>query len=197
MKHSLAHAPQDAGDRGFTLLELLVVIGIICAMTAVSVPPFLGAVAHAKLRGGSSSLAGLLQGSRIEAIKRNQTITVHFTTTANVPFAFAENATDASPDLPTARAQVQLGGSTLQMTIPDATPALTAATLSFTALTLPDLVSFNPRGMPCKYVTGVCTIGGFIYYLTDAAHPEVSTAVSVSPGGRVKQWYWNGTAWVN
>jgi type IV fimbrial biogenesis protein FimT len=181
---------QDA-DAGFTLLELLVVMGVITIMAAITVPSMLGAISHTKLRAASSDLAGLLQSGRVQAIKRNRTITVEIARRSDVPFAFVTNV-DASVVGP----EVQLGASTMKVGEPAGTPpALTAAVLSFTPVN--DKVSFSPRGLPCKYAAGKCTAAGFVYYLMDSSQPKAWTAVSISPGGRIKQWFWNGVSWVD
>lgn len=184
---------------GFSLLELLTVVAILGTMAAVSIPALLGAVAHAKLRGASSSLAGLIQSGRMQAVKRNRTLTVHFVRQANVPFAFARDATDLSPAPTAGDTQVQLGGSTFLVAVPTGPDAtlLTDAVLSYTPVNWPNEPSFNPRGLPCHYQSGQCTPSGFVYYVTDTADARAWTAVSISPGGRVKQWFWNGKAWTD
>ena len=105
----------------------------------------------------------------------------------------ANGGTAAATDL-----QVQLGGSAFRVAGPSGgVPPLTSTLLSYTPLNLPDLVSFNSRGLPCKYVSGVCSTAGFVYYVNDSASRNAWTAVSISPGGRVKQWFWNGKAWAD
>jgi hypothetical protein len=135
----------------------------------------------------------------MQAIKRNKTVTLHFVTVDNVPFAVLKDVQDASTDLKGTDPQAQLGGTTFRVALPTGgTPLLTDAVLSYTPLNLPDLVSFNPRGLPCKYTSGPCLKPeGFVYYLTDTSRPNAWTAVSISPGGRVKQWFWNGRAWAD
>ena len=134
----------------------------------------------------------------MQAVKRNKTVTVHFVTMGGVPYAVVKDMDDTSTDLKVSDPQVQLGASAIQVAVPaDGTPLLTDVILSYTPLNLPDVVSFNPRGLPCKYVAGVCTTAGFIYYLGDTSRPSAWTAVSISPGGRVKQWFWNGRVWTD
>ena len=183
---------------GFTLLEILMVVAIISIIAGISVPPIRTAIVHSRLRGASGSLAGLIQSGRMLAVKRNQTMTLRFLTRANVPFAFVKNVQDRSPDASTSDPQVQLGSSTFRVTVPTGdTAPLSAEILSYTPLNFPELISFNPRGLPCKQASGACTTAGFIYYLTDTSQRNAWTAVSISPGGRVKQWFWNGRGWTD
>jgi prepilin-type N-terminal cleavage/methylation domain-containing protein len=185
-------------NAGFTLIEILMVVAIAAILAGVSMPPLLGAVAHAKLRGSSSNLSGLIQRSRVHAVKRNKTVTVHFITVGNVPFAVVKDVGDTSTNLGATDPQAQLGPSEIQVALPSvSTPPLSNAILSYTPMNLPDLLSFNPRGLPCKYAAGVCTTAGFVYYLTDTSRPNAWTAVSISPGGRVKQWFWDGREWID
>ncbi len=184
---------------GFSLVELMVALAIITIMTAVAVPSISTAISHAKLRGAASSLAGLMQSTRFQAVKQNRTMTVHYVTRGAVPFAFAKDVDDTTPDSANTSHEVQLGTFAFQVAAAPggAAPALDATVLSYTPLSLPDLISFNPRGLPCKYDLGVCTTSGFIYYIQDTSNPDPWSAVSVSPGGRIKQWFWNGNSWTD
>jgi type II secretory pathway pseudopilin PulG len=187
-----------ACSAGFTLIEIVMVVGILMILMAVSMPPLLAAIAHTKLRGSSSNLSALIQRSRMHAVKRNKTVTVNFVTVGNIPFAVVKDVGDPSTDLGATDPQVQLGGPAIQVALPTGpAPPLSNAILNYTPENFPDLLSFSPRGLPCKYAAGLCTTAGFIYYMTDTSRPNAWTAVSISPGGRVKQWFWNGTVWTD
>jgi prepilin-type N-terminal cleavage/methylation domain-containing protein len=58
-------------DRGFSLIELLVVISIIVIVSAASIPMGLNFVRHYQVRGGAQNVAAQLQMSRGQAVKRN------------------------------------------------------------------------------------------------------------------------------
>ena len=69
--------------QGFTLLELLVVLGVTIILTLVSVPTFVSLVQRHRLTATAENFYYELQYARTEAIKRNATVYVSFTTGDN------------------------------------------------------------------------------------------------------------------
>lgn len=183
--------------RGFTLMELVVVLGVILSILAIGIPSMVTVISNARLSGGVTNLSGLLQNCRMMAIKENRTKSTHFTVMANGPVAYVKNAADTS-DLDKNDVQAQLGAPLTKYTTPSglsAPPALTSTQLTFTAVTADP--SFNSRGLPCEYSGGTCTNRGFVYYFKDTRPVGASrwAAVSISPAGRIKRWMWSGTSW--
>jgi hypothetical protein len=116
---------------------------------------------------------------------------------SNGPVAYIKDAGDTS-DLDKSDVQAQLGAPLTKYTTPSgpgAPPEITSAQLSFTAITADP--SFNSRGLPCEYDSGVCTNRGFVFYFKDHRPIGVNrwAAVSISPAGRIKRWMWSGTDW--
>src|SRR5689334_118533 len=182
---------------GFSLIELLLVLGVILVILAIGIPSMATVISNARLSGGVTNLSGLLQNARMIAIKENRVKSAHFTVMANGPVAYVKDAADSS-DLETTDVQAQLGAPLTKYTYPTGTGApaqLTTAQLSFTAVHSDP--SFNSRGLPCEYASGTCTNKGFVYYFKDTRPVGASrwAAVSISPAGRVKRWFWSGTAW--
>lgn len=67
---------QPEGSRGFTLAELLVVLGMVGVLSAVSLPYFLMYWQSARIRTGAEELAAILNEGRQTAIAHNCAVTV-------------------------------------------------------------------------------------------------------------------------
>ena len=63
---------------GFSLIEITVVIAISLIVGMIAIPNMVTVISNARLHAGVTSMSGLLQSCRMEAVKRNQTLTAHF-----------------------------------------------------------------------------------------------------------------------
>jgi hypothetical protein len=145
-----------------------------------------------------STLNGIFQNCRMMAVKTNRMMTTHFTPPSSGGImAYIKLATDTSPAVRT-DVQVELEKPIVAFTTPSGTNAPVAiadATLGYTPQT--GDVSFNSRGLPCANLGLTCPNNGFVYYFKDTRRTGNSgwAAVSISPAGRIKKWFWGGTAW--
>lgn len=184
-------------QRGASLLEITIVVCIALVLTATAAPNMMNAIGNARLRGASSSLASLMQNGRAAAVKLNRIQTTRFVTLNGGPYAYVKDATASDTSLNSTDVQVQLGAPIIQVSTPTGgnPTAMDSSTLGFTPSTYPTLASFNPYGMPCVYQSGLCISSGFVYYFTDVRRNAAWTAVSISPAGRIQQWFWYGDHW--
>jgi prepilin-type N-terminal cleavage/methylation domain-containing protein len=67
---------QSACARGFTLIEVLVVITISAILLAIGVPMFNSSIASMRASEGANSLVASLELARIEAIRRGTTVSL-------------------------------------------------------------------------------------------------------------------------
>lgn len=69
--------------RGFTLIELMVVVTLVAITMSFAVPLFQGFLDRARTDAAAAELAGLLSLARSEAIRRNAPVTICRATAAN------------------------------------------------------------------------------------------------------------------
>jgi type II secretory pathway pseudopilin PulG len=68
--------------RGYSLLELMMTMGVSVTMSAAAVPQFLNALDDARANGAAHHVSGRLQRARMEAVTRSAMVGVQFTQTA-------------------------------------------------------------------------------------------------------------------
>lgn len=61
-------------SKGFNMIELAVVMGVIAIVTTVAFPSFLSMIGNAQIRGVGESIKNGLQLARAEAVTRNQQV---------------------------------------------------------------------------------------------------------------------------
>jgi Tfp pilus assembly protein FimT len=192
-------------DSGFTFFELTVVLAVGLIVTGIGLPRMNTVIANMKLRSSMTTLSGFLQNVRMLAIKKDRTVTArHFNRTA-MPYSlvyYAKEAADTS-DMTVNDSQVELEAPISPYDAPAGGGAPAAITntqmglLSGTPQT--GNPSFNSRGLPCTYSGGTCTSAAFVKYFKDnrISGPGAWSAISISPAGRIRRWFWNGSQWTD
>ncbi|GAB2522299.1 GspH/FimT family pseudopilin [Lysobacter humi (ex Lee et al. 2017)] len=62
--------------RGFTLIELMVTIAVLAIIIGVAVPSFVSMTHRNRLAAASNEVVAVLQSARMEAVRRNRSVTV-------------------------------------------------------------------------------------------------------------------------
>jgi Tfp pilus assembly protein PilE len=198
--------PAGRTQAGFSFQEVMIVVAICLVVMVVAIPVMSNAIANMRLRSNMTSLSGLLQNTRSIAVQQNVVKTdCHFNRTAT-PYSlvyFVKNATDCTlATLLTTDPQVELEAPITTYgapTGPGAPPALDNTTqLGVTAPPLMTDPSFNSRGLPCAYSGGICTSNvSFVQYYKDNRIGGSGgwAGISISPAGRIRRWFWSGSAW--
>ncbi len=191
---------RDQGRRaGFSLIEVTLVVAIAMVVTATAIPSITTVVANAKMRASMTSLSGLLQNCRMAAVQQNKTMTTRFVVQTSGLVGYVKSAADSAA-LAKKDYQVEMQAPINKLTTPSgggAPAAISDTVLGFTPQT--GNPSFNTRGLPCLYSGGACDNYGFISYYKDTriAGSGGWASISISPAGRIKRWFWNGSDWTD
>jgi prepilin-type N-terminal cleavage/methylation domain-containing protein len=204
---------QHLKERGFSLIELVVVMGVILVVAGMAVPNFLNAVRSAHLKGTVSDFAGLVQSARIKAVDDDRYYSIYVLGGASpvgfvdiypqqVTGASGSGGTQTDPKDPI----IQINSEVVQKAV-GAAPN----TASLQALFLPanatvvlgdgsvtaSAITFGPRGLPCSASALTCKThlpaGDIAYWIffQDATSQNWG-AVTVTPAGRVQRWLYSG-----
>jgi prepilin-type N-terminal cleavage/methylation domain-containing protein len=180
-------------QRGFSLMEILIVTSITLCVAGYAVPKMTVAMADLELRGAIHSASGIMQQTRMQAIKADKFYKTKYANITNEGgVVFADLNDNGSPDA--TEPQAQMGNTVLAYSAPTGIASLTSTDLSFTPVTATS-VTFSPTGQPCSSTT-TCGIGMVVYFndTRKVGNPGWG-AVSISPAGRVACWMWDGAAW--
>ena len=178
---------------GFTLAELIIVVTIILAVGALSIPNLTRAIDTSRIKGAAQSLAAVYQDARIRATQKDTSYQILIspgTSPAQICIDLDGDGTCSAGDPITAFAG-QIKVSNLGVPVPLGPAQLnyqTTNTEHFNGLT------WNAMGLPCQRPpsspTAACTAIGWVQHLQllRANGGVMYAAVTVSPTGRVKVW---------
>lgn len=191
--------------RGFSLIELLVVLLVVMIVAAITIPNVLLAVSNVRLRGSAGALAGLMQQARILAAKNNTTYVILYGTANGAQIAYVDLNRSRSFD--SGEPMMQFSGSTVPAAgAPSGgggqpSAYVLAGDSGSGSYDNTNTLGYTGRGLPCNYDTTTMTCSTppakyFVYYLADARIGGTGwAAVVVTKGGRTKIVTWTGTAW--
>jgi prepilin-type N-terminal cleavage/methylation domain-containing protein len=207
--HSKAFKTPQGRARGFSLIELLIVVFVVLVIAAIVIPNVLLAVTNLKLRGSASDLAGLMQQARILSAKNNAPFVVLYGTRNGAQIAYIRDSRNGlAGGWVTPEPLVEFSGTTVPAGgAPSGgggqpTPYVLAGDTGAGSYDNTSTLGYTGRGLPCNYDTTAippCSTPPakyFVYYLTDTRTSQPGWAgVVVTKSGRSKIVMWNGAAW--
>ena len=175
-------------NEGFTLTELMVIIGIMVIAAAITLPNISGWRASAKLNGAARDLASNFQVAKMEATKRNSVCAVTFNITVDDRLIDVIVYEDVAKDL------VYNAGDTEILRRPFASTYKTISldtsqgggdgvTLADNASGQPS-IAFNARGLPINDTGSVIAVGAdSVFIINDLGGTKT---ITVSPAGNIR-----------
>lgn len=201
----LRHNP-DRGCRGFSLVEVVTVGAIMIILLAVAVPFILSMEHASRLRGAGSDFSGILQGGRIRAVQDDKFYSVYILGNQAYVDITANGGTSVLAQDPSIYINPEVT-SVAAGSAPATTNLYGQFLPSGSTLTVKDgstgnPITFGPRGLPCTKQTApggtICDSSGgataFWAFFQDSS-TSAWEAVTVSPAGRIRKWYYGGTGW--
>jgi len=197
-----------SAERGFTLIELVIVMAVSLIVTAIAIPNFTSAIRSAHLKGAVTDFSGLVQIERIQAVN-NDNFYPAYILAGNPQQGFVDVAGRGATTLDPKDPVIQINSEIVPMPV-GAAPS----TASLQALFLPanatvalydgslvvNPITFGSRGLPC-YAGGGQTCktrvpAGDVAYWIFFQHSlsQNWAAVTVTPAGRVQRWLFTGGA---
>lgn len=174
-------------ERGFSLVELLIICIVLVIISALAIPNIAQIVNNYKLDAAGHSVAGLLQQARMQGVKTN--LPAYAITTNGSPnTAFVTNSPNAGYAVGNPEA-VLSSVITFQPPSSNSFHSQLDTYLGGGTPLVNQVIGFNARGLPCTAGANptVCTAyaGGFEWFMQSSAGWE---AVTVTPAGRIKSW---------
>jgi prepilin-type N-terminal cleavage/methylation domain-containing protein len=205
--HCKAFSTRQQRARGFSLVELLIVVFVTLVIAAIVIPNVLLAVTNLKLRSSAGALAGLMQQARILAAKNNTTYEVRYGIRNAAQIAYVDLNGNGAFDV--GEPLVEFSGTTTPAAgAPSGgsgqpTPYVLVGDSGAGSYDNTSTLGYTGRGLPCMYDTtttpATCSTPParyFLYYLTDTRIGQAGwAAVVVTKSGRCKVVTWNGAAW--
>jgi prepilin-type N-terminal cleavage/methylation domain-containing protein len=173
-------------DKGFSLIELAVVIAVIAIMAAVTVPTISQTMRNLKSRTDARSIATALTVAKLKATSQFTRYQVRFSLSQNrwILEKFNKNTGEFESD----GAETTLSKEDSDYRVAFQTSSSSAPTGFST--TSSDLIRFNSRGVPIN-IAGVA-IADSAVYLQD---PDNLYVVTVSLSGKVQLWQKRSGTW--
>ena len=156
-------------QRGFTLIELMVVVALIGVLLSLAVPSFRDLLARKRMEGVALELGTDLQYARSEAVQQNTQVQVIFGTNCYAVYSVAVGSTAA-----TNCQTLGTGGRLLKLVQVDAGPAF-----AFTPATAGNLfIEFEPVRGTATNAAGTANMAGDVLVTSSAGNWQLQARVS-------------------
>ncbi len=196
-------------EKGFSLVELMIVLAIIVILSLIAIPQIQLVVANYRLNAAGHAAASLLQQARLQAVKTNQPAYVQYNASQSPNMIFV-NADPTVTSYATGNPDVELSSAVSFQAVAaggppdhsqlDAYLGVPAKGASGVTVELGTAIGFNARGFPCmessvgeptlcpqQDATTPSTLPVFEWFMQGSSNGGWE-AVTVTAAGRIKSW---------
>jgi type IV fimbrial biogenesis protein FimT len=177
---------------GFSMVELVVSIGVMLVLTALAIPSLMRSVRTYQLNNAAGSVSDMLKFTRFEAVRRNTQINFLMQANGTGWLVGADSNNSGALD-PTEKQESISGYAALLPSGTAPPPNAISAALGGAALTpiygSGATVTFDSRGAIRQGIGGPVSSSVYIFYLGNATDPDSGyRAVVLLPSGGTQIW---------
>ena len=179
-------------SRGFTLLELSLVLAMAMALSTIAVPALIATLASINLRMVATELSGAMGYARMKAVQDNRSYPLRVATLSGRTTVFLDLNNNGALD----------GGEEKALLVLPRTIVFDGSgpTLDLGGLKTLGLPAFSAYGKPCVPTASGCAPASGTHFYVLLRQDRIFTtpgwvAVSVTPAARIQVWSWNGERW--
>jgi Tfp pilus assembly protein FimT len=182
----LSNSNRRGSARGFSIVELLVVLFIIIATSAIALPNFLRMLRASQLTNGANKVADILKLTRFQSIRRNTSTTCRISASSTSTTIWADTNGDSVVD--SGESQTVFSGNVnlvAAASVPGTTSLATAIGTNVTLVAVSPTAgtyTFDQRG-------AVSPASVYVTYVTNSALPALGyRAIVLLPSGSMQIW---------
>jgi prepilin-type N-terminal cleavage/methylation domain-containing protein len=188
----MTNQERPARERGFTLIEMLVVLAIMSIAALLSIPYLSAQIQRSKLLGVASQVSGMMRLARLDAIKYSRSAMVAIDFSTRKVYAYSDRNSNDLPD-----AGEEIGEAILPKSVTIAEPGGATGAASIEGFGL-------PLGYPIKFAWfksdgAVAATGAFCFKseaLGTGAPNYLKVQVAPAATARVALLKYESGAWV-
>ncbi len=182
----------NANERGFSLIEVIVVVGILATVVSLSVGITMDTVRAARADNATGTLMNVIEVARNQATSQRRDFQLIFTPPNKIEVFRIEVPSGVATPITTA--YLEMGQSYTRFTPQGDTPDLFTHTGAIAFGSTPT-IRFTSDGSLIDSSGDV--LNGTVYVAIDDKTASARAVTIFGATGLIRSWRWGGSAWVN